>query len=112
MTTEEIFGDHLEATLTRFAKEDDVFIPTFGDVLVEKTSGNGTNSTNTALVAGKTAYHLDESHFSALAQINELPSGPYILYGPNLYQAWKLYTDELEGFNFGVIPEDVNKKDK
>ncbi|KAI1357319.1 putative amidase [Xylaria arbuscula] len=36
-----------------------------------------------------------------------LPPGPYFLRGSNIHQAWRLYTDELDAFIFGVIPDDV-----
>lgn len=41
----------------------------------------------------------------------DLPSGPYFLHGPNLYQAWRLYDDFLDAFTFGVIPNSINDTD-
>lgn len=41
----------------------------------------------------------------------DLPSGPYFLHGPNLYQAWRLYDDVLDAFTFGVIPNSINGTD-
>lgn len=38
----------------------------------------------------------------------DLPSGPYFLHGPNLYQAWRLYDDVLDAFTFGVVPNSIN----
>jgi len=48
----------------------------------------------------------------ALDGFSELPSGPYFLYGPNLYQAWRLYDDEFGAFTSGVIPDDLNQPDE
>lgn len=36
---------------------------------------------------------------------NLLPSGPYLLSGQNLHQAWRLYPDELDAFTFGLLPD-------
>ncbi|KAI9149586.1 Scytalone dehydratase-like protein Arp1 [Paramyrothecium foliicola] len=110
LTTDEIFGD-LEAQLRLFDVVDDVFIPEFGGVLVEKPGGNGSAlPLQTGSLGGRELYHLNGVR--ALDDVAELPSGPYFLHGPNLYQAWKLYDDIAEAFTTGVIPEDVNKPDK
>lgn len=111
LTTEEIFGDHLEQLLDEFNKVDDVFVPDFGAVLVEKIPGNGTNSTSAGAHVTQDVYHLDAA-VHALDQLFELPSGPYILHGPNVYQAWRLYEDSYEAFDFGVIPENVTRIDQ
>lgn len=113
MTTEEIFGGDLEQLLDGLAEVDDVFIPDFGGVLVEKVPENDTNSTSTlsrdvAALMSRELYQLEAS-VKISNDLVHLPSGPYILHGPNLYQAWRLYDDEYEAFNFGVIPEDVNE---
>ena len=40
-----------------------------------------------------------------------LPSGPYFLFHGQIYEAWKLYADELSSFQTTVIPdlEDAHK---
>lgn len=108
MTTDEIFSDRLEQLLVEFDAIDDVFVPDFGSVLVEKVPDNGTNSTTERVGISQELYHLATVEESP-NDLADLPSGPYILHGPNLYQAWRLYEDELEAFTFGVIPEDVNE---
>lgn len=86
---------------------DDVFVPEFGFVLVEKASSNDTASSRLLPPNfSDTVYQLDTTQL--LSDLTELPSGPYILHGPNLYQAWRLYGDQFEAFTTGVIPEDVN----
>lgn len=112
MTTEEIFGGNLEQNLATFNAIDDVFVPDFGSVLIEKVYGNDTNSTTARRASlDQEVYALHAKAAAPPANLTELPSGPYILYGPNLYQAWKLYDDEQGAFVSGVIPEDVYETD-
>jgi hypothetical protein len=111
LTTEEIFGGHLEQLLDEYAKVDDVFVPDFGGVLVEKVAGNETNSISSQVDVGREVYHLEPA-VGAFDQLSDLPSGPYILHGPNVYQAWRLYEDIYEAFTFGVIPENVTQVDQ
>lgn len=114
LTTEEIFSGDLEQLLDGLAEVDDVFIPEFGGVLVEKVPAENGTTTSSSMsrdspeVGSRQLYQL-ESSVEALNDLVHLPSGPYILHGPNLYQAWRLYDDEYEAFTFGVIPEDVNE---
>lgn len=114
LTTEEIFGGDLEQILDSLAQIDDVFIPDFGGVLVEKVPENGTfarRDRDASALMGRALHQLDTS-IEITNELDYLPSGPYILHGPNLYQAWRLYDDEYEAFSFGVIPEDVTAPDE
>ncbi|KAF5552480.1 D-mandelate dehydrogenase [Fusarium napiforme] len=104
LSTEEIFGD-LEGILDLFDSIDDVFVPDFGSILVEKSGDNS----SLVHVDTRRIYHMDQ--IKALDGFSELPSGPYFLYGPNLYQAWRLYDDEFGAFTSGVIPDDLNQPD-
>ncbi|RBR13067.1 hypothetical protein FVER53590_06671 [Fusarium verticillioides] len=105
LSTEEIFGD-LEGILDLFDSIDDVFVPDFGSILVEKSGDNSSQ----VHIDTRQIYHMDQ--IKALDGFSELPSGPYFLYGPNLYQAWRLYDDELGAFTSGVIPDDLNQPDE
>ncbi|KPM40801.1 hypothetical protein AK830_g5768 [Neonectria ditissima] len=107
LTTDEVFGD-LESLLHLLDEYDDVFTAEFGSVLVEKPGkGNGSTPVSLQGQSARQVYHLDD--IAGLSDdFSELPSGPYFLHGPNLYQAWRLYDDDLEAFTFGVIPDDVN----
>ncbi|KAK7419721.1 hypothetical protein QQZ08_010734 [Neonectria magnoliae] len=108
LTTDEVFGD-LESLLHLLDEYDDVFTPEFGSVLVEKLGkGNGSNFVSLQDRSARQIYHLDDI-VGLSEDFSELPSGPYFLHGPNLYQAWRLYEDDLEAFTFGVIPDDVNE---
>ncbi|RGP68975.1 hypothetical protein FSPOR_4952 [Fusarium sporotrichioides] len=104
LTTDEIFGD-LEGVLNLFDNVDDVFVPDFGSILVEKTGSNSSRVQDARQV-----YHMDL--VKTMEGFSELPSGPYFLHGPNLHQAWRLYNDEFGAFNFGVIPDDSDKPDE
>ncbi|CAG2007833.1 unnamed protein product, partial [Fusarium graminearum] len=104
LTTDEIFGD-IEGVLNLFDSADDVFVPDFGSILVEKTGSNSSHVQDARQV-----YHLDL--IKTLEGFSELPSGPYFLHGPNLHQAWRLYDDEFGAFTFGVIPDDSDKPDE
>ncbi|KAF5604505.1 D-mandelate dehydrogenase [Fusarium subglutinans] len=104
LSTEEIFGD-LEGILQLFDLIDDVFVPDFGSILVEKSGDNSSQ-----VHVDRQIYHMDQ--IKALDGFSELPSGPYFLYGPNLYQAWRLYDDEFGAFTSGVIPDDLNQPDE
>ncbi|KAH7145884.1 hypothetical protein B0J13DRAFT_584867 [Dactylonectria estremocensis] len=111
LTTEEVFGD-LERLLQLLDEYDDVFIPEFGSVLVEKPGKS--NESVLGSFEGPLAhqiYHLEDI-VGLSNDFSELPSGPYFLHGPNLHQAWRLYDDEFGAFAFGVIPDDVNQPEE
>lgn len=94
---------------------DDVFIPEFGSVLVEKPEDTGNESNFSSILESgfvKDIFRLADVDVVGTSDWAALPSGPYFLHGPNLHQAWRLYDDHLGAFTFGVIPEDVNKRDE
>ncbi|UNI19489.1 hypothetical protein JDV02_005671 [Purpureocillium takamizusanense] len=107
LETHEIFGD-VDATLRLFDSYDDVFVPEFGAVLVEKPGPNATSAAADVEPSshGRRLYRLS-GDVEVTGDVAGLPSGPYFLYGPNLYQAWRLYDDDLGAFAVGVIPENV-----
>ncbi|CAH0040298.1 unnamed protein product [Clonostachys solani] len=111
LATHEIFSHDLEGLLAGLDAVDDVFIPEFGSVLVEKADEHGRHADPSKLGITQDIFQLNSSD-SLLKGFNDLPSGPYILHGPNLYQAWRLYEDEYDAFVFGVIPEDVNEPEQ
>lgn len=41
-----------------------------------------------------------------------LPSGPYFAHDKGIYDAWRLYSDELDAFEIAVIPEAVHSPAK
>jgi hypothetical protein len=44
----------------------------------------------------------------AESQTAAIPSGPYLLLGNDLHQAWRLYTDDLDAFIVSVVPDRVS----
>ncbi|KAH6611612.1 hypothetical protein Trco_001632 [Trichoderma cornu-damae] len=110
LTTSEINND-LEGILDLFATVDDVFQPDFGGILVEKPERDKTIGLTQSLgPRSRAVFSLRRAEAEALG-FEDLPSGPYFLHGPNLYQAWRLYDDDLDAFTFGVIPNSINGSD-
>ncbi|KAL7785266.1 amidase signature domain-containing protein [Trichoderma ceciliae] len=110
LTTSEINND-LEGILDLFATVDDVFQPDFGGILVEKPEkGKSIGLTQNPSPRSRALFSLQEAEAEVLG-FEDLPSGPYFLHGPNLYQAWRLYDDVLDAFTFGVIPNSINGTD-
>ncbi|OAQ65358.1 amidase [Pochonia chlamydosporia 170] len=102
--------NHLEGTLRLFDFYDDVFTPEFGSILIEKPGGN--SGVSVASVGnGKYVMHLRNDTVTTKRSVSDLPAGPYILHGPNVHQAWKIYNDTLDAFAFGVYPENVDEID-
>ncbi|PHH70361.1 hypothetical protein CDD82_7181 [Ophiocordyceps australis] len=103
LETHEIFDGDLAATLRRFELEDDVFVSEFGSVLIEKPGSN--SSTHGQKRHAAVSFRLDHAAAAPKQDFAHLPSGPYFLHGPNLYQAWRLYPDNLDAFAFGLLPD-------
>ncbi|KAK0383810.1 hypothetical protein NLU13_9721 [Sarocladium strictum] len=106
LDTDQLEDPNLETLLKLYDLYDDVFIPEFGSVLVEKTPISAASEQLSPHVNDRPLYRF--ANDSSIKEIGELPSGPYFLYGPNLYQAWRLYADDLDAFTTGIIPEDVD----
>ncbi|TWU74878.1 hypothetical protein ED733_003036 [Metarhizium rileyi] len=104
---------HLEGTLRLFDFYDDVFTPEFGSILIEKPGGSASVAVGSAGSGySKSVMHLrNDSVVAKKRSVSDLPAGPYILHGPNLHQAWKIYNDSLGAFAFGVYPERVDEID-
>ncbi|KJZ70252.1 hypothetical protein HIM_10366 [Hirsutella minnesotensis 3608] len=132
LETREIFGDNLEATLRSFGARDDVFVEDFGVILIEKPNSSNATAGRDGLRRGGgrrrpddgSLYHLSSSGGDVKVMaggaggdsnntknqgtdFSKLPSGPYFLHGPNLYQAWRLYDDDAGAFAASVLPENV-----
>jgi len=100
-------GERIASQLNSFGRIDDVYSKAFADtVLVVHT---GASDVETAKVASLDSSSLGPNvfHFASNASVASLPPGPYFLRGSNIYQAWRLYPDELDAFIFGVVPQDV-----
>ncbi|ROW08437.1 hypothetical protein VMCG_03147 [Cytospora schulzeri] len=101
-------------TLKYLVDYDDVCTDEFTGIIVERPSSSGAASRHTLddnasdpfLGRFPSVYHLASGDVSPQG-IEELPSGPYFLSGPNLHQAWRLYPDDLDAFTFGMLPDDL-----
>jgi len=115
LNTDEIFNDRLEQILNEFDATDDVFRPEFGSVLVEKPTASslakGAIATRQRILQRdrytKTLYTLRDLGARSLADLKELPSGPYFLRGPYIHAAYALRVDTYQAFTRGLIPDDV-----
>ncbi|UKZ70904.1 uncharacterized protein TrAtP1_011875 [Trichoderma atroviride] len=114
LTTSEINSD-VDGILDLFAAVDDVFQSDFGGILVEKPDKDNTIGLiqNIGPRSSRTVVRLQQIEAEDKAETDaggfgDLPSGPYFLHGPNLYQAWRLYDDVLDAFTYGVIPNSIN----
>lgn len=104
----------LEGTLSLFDFYDDVFNPEFGRILVEKSDANSSSPVRSMQNGAKSVMHLRNDMNTAgtsKRSVSDLPAGPYILHGPNLHQAWRIYNDTLNAFAVGVYPDDVDDFD-
>lgn len=110
--------ENLWWTLKYLVDYDDVCTDEFTGIIVERpsASASGTGSLRHALDGNASdpflgrfpsIYHLAGGDVSPQG-IEELPSGPYFLSGPNLHQAWRLYPDDLDAFTFGLLPDDLH----
>lgn len=93
--------------ITRFLAHDDVYSEAFASSIVVQVPTGITPEVPTGLITNeqdglKSAY----LHFS-IANSTEtlLPSGPYFVHDDGIYEAWRLYPDELDAFEIAVVPE-------
>ncbi|TAQ90720.1 hypothetical protein B7494_g1006 [Chlorociboria aeruginascens] len=101
--------EKIASQLDYFDCVDDVYSKAFAETIVvahtsadEVEIGTATPLNYSGLLSTILYSRLDSS-------ITSLPSGPYFLRGSNIHQAWRLYPDELDAFNYGVVPQDVLK---
>ncbi|CAN8105645.1 unnamed protein product [Discula destructiva] len=98
--------------LQYYVNNDDVCIDDFTGILVVMPTSNPDSDhvshhvPSPDLSRFSSVYHM-KSETIVYEQERKLTSGPYFLSGPNLHQAWRLYPDDLDAFNFGLIPDDV-----
>jgi hypothetical protein len=119
LKTEEIFNDGLDALLELFNQIDDVYSDSFTFALVEKPSDESKKRRLESLKASgavKQTFTVQETpsdHGSAAAgsPFADLPSGPYILHGKSLHQAYRVYEDTLDAFTVGILPETKDSND-
>ncbi len=108
--------DEILNQIQRFPKADDVFEDGFiSDVLLiaDDFAGNDqrllllTELAESPVLNGK-HWHLNSVYgLETSTSRATIPSGPYFLGGKAVFQAWKLYTDELSCFQTTVLPTEI-----
>lgn len=98
--------EKIASQLDYFGRVDDIYSQAFAETIVVAHTGAdeveiGTTPFNSSGVVSTIL------HSRVNSSNTPLPSGPYFLQGSNIHQAWRLYTDELDAFIFGVVPQDV-----
>lgn len=117
--------EELGRVLRYFVHHDDVCTSDFTGIIVAKPSGPhqrpialqvqaSTNADIHETQEGpvRSVYHVVEEVPVAENHRDKLPPGPYFLRGQNLHQAWRLYTDDLDAFLYGLIPESIADPDQ
>ncbi|KAJ6782018.1 hypothetical protein PWT90_05873 [Aphanocladium album] len=114
ISTEELNDPNLDVFLKGLEMYDDVYSSEFSFALVEKPGANETKravGARRASVEGKQTYTVQVTESppnDSTAQsspFSNLPTGPYILHGKELHQAYRVYEDELGAFSAGIVSE-------
>ncbi|ATY58573.1 Amidase signature domain [Cordyceps militaris] len=121
ISTEELSSPDLDTFLKGLELYDDVYSSEFAFALVEKpgrTNDASRSSMGTSRVPGKQTYTVQvvasrpDADAQAVAPFSDLPTGPYILHGKELHQAYRIYEDELGAFSAGIVSEKHNTFDR
>ncbi|OAR02097.1 hypothetical protein LLEC1_06688 [Akanthomyces lecanii] len=114
ISTAELNSPNLDDFLKGLELFDDVYSSEFAFALVEKPGANETKravGTRAASVAGKQTYTVQvtrsqsDGASASSSPFSNLPTGPYILHGKELHQAYRIYEDELGAFSAGIVSE-------
>lgn len=119
LKTEEIYSDGLDRLLELFKQIDDVYSDSFTFALVEKPSdGSSKRNLESLKASGEVNQTFtiqetpsDTGSATAGSPFADLPSGPYILHGKSLRQAYRVYEDTLDAFTVGILPETRDSND-
>ncbi|TQV91793.1 beta-mannosidase precursor [Cordyceps javanica] len=119
ISTEELNSPNLDDFLKGLELFDDVYSSEFAFALVEKPGANETKQSTSdrrAAVAGKQTYTVQVTgtpdDAARSSPFSDLPTGPYILHGKELHQAYRIYEDELGAFSAGIVSEKHDTFDK
>ncbi|KAM3504581.1 hypothetical protein MY11210_008300 [Beauveria gryllotalpidicola] len=110
ISTEELNSPNLDDFLKGLELFDDVYSSEFAFALVEKPGANETRRARRSSVAGKHTYTVQvtdsrPNEGTKASALSTLPTGPYILHGKELHQAYRIYEDELRAFAAGIVSE-------
>ena len=101
--------DLLEHTFERFSNSDDVFTFHFtngGVLLPQNMDPEQSQDSISRALKEYLSHRSAQLLFMKPSDTDNLPEGPYFLHGESLHQAWRLYSDDLESFTTGVMPDD------
>lgn len=113
ISTEELSDPDLDGFLKGLEYYDDVYSSEFAFALVEKPGANETKrdiGARRASPAGRLSYTVQVTESRPEDSVksspfSDLPTGPYILHGKELHQAYRIYEDELGAFSAGIVSE-------
>ncbi|KAK8145397.1 hypothetical protein G3M48_004481 [Beauveria asiatica] len=109
ISTEELNSPNLDDFLKGLELFDDVYSSEFAFALVEKPSANETSRARRPSVKHTYTVQVTDRRPNAGAKaasaLSTLPTGPYILHGKELHQAYRIYEDELRAFSAGIVSE-------
>lgn len=95
--------------ITSFLARDDVYSEDFASTIVIQMP-TGIAQESPLDLSSFEQYNLKNSWLEysiAMPTENLLPSGPYFIHDNGIYEAWRLYPDELDTFEFAVVPQDT-----
>lgn len=96
--------------IKRFLARDDVYSEDFASTIVIHMPA-GVALDSPINLSSSQQYNLKNAHLDyslALPNENLLPSGPYFIHNDGIYEAWRLYPDDLDAFEIAVVPQDSN----
>lgn len=105
--------DDIVRQIQRFSMVDDVFSDAFisNILLIYPSQGSclkkgalKSRLDGTQLITGKSWELQTIFTATSLAPDDKFQSGPYFLFGSNVFQAWKLYVDRFSCFQTTVLP--------
>ncbi|KAF2820533.1 hypothetical protein CC86DRAFT_411834 [Ophiobolus disseminans] len=101
--------DCIVQEILAFADIDDVYQEAFRSTLILQVDSEEPSNIVDALRSKLLTMpgHFLDIHQSTASPSSRWPPGPYFLCGHSIHQAWRLYSDDLDTFIFGVIPYDT-----
>lgn len=102
----------LRKDLEKFAELDDVYSDDFLDSpVIQVSPGTAVDPEKVKKDFGHSNSAIFNQLWSSTVKSAQalLPSGSYFLYGQNIYQAWRLYTDYLDVFIQTFLPNNTTK---
>ena len=104
----------VEEEISRFLLQDDVYTEEFAsNVVIQVPAGVALNTSihlSSLEQHGLKTSYIDYSVANSTETL--LPSGPYFAHDNGIYEAWRLYPDELDAFEIAIVPEASQNPEK